>query len=58
MSDLIVDLVSSGKTLEANNLVSYEKISDISSQLIVNKASLKLKYLDLQPIIDSVKSNV
>jgi ATP phosphoribosyltransferase len=38
--------------------VSYEKISDISSQLIVNKASLKLKYLDLQPIIDSVKSNV
>ena len=58
MSDLIVDLVSSGKTLEANNLVSYEKISDISSQLIVNKASLKLKYLNLQPIIDSVKSNV
>jgi ATP phosphoribosyltransferase len=58
MSDLIVDLVSSGQTLEANNLVSYEKISDISSQLIVNKASLKLKYLDLQPIIDSVKSNV
>ena len=41
-----------------NLLVSYEKISDISSQLIVNKASLKLKYLDLQPIIDSVKSNV
>jgi ATP phosphoribosyltransferase len=58
MSDLIVDLVSSGQTLEANNLVSYEKISDISSQLIVNKASLKLKYLDLQPIIDAVKSNV
>ena len=58
MSDLIVDLVSSGQTLEANNLVSYEKISDISSQLIVNKASLKLKYLDLQPIIDSVKRNV
>ena len=58
MSDLIVDLVSSGQTLEANNLVSYEKISDISSQLIVNKASLKLKYLDLQPIIDWVKRNV
>lgn len=58
MSDLIVDLVSSGKTLEVNNLVPYEKISDISSQLIVNKASLKLKYADLQPIIDLVKSNV
>ena len=58
MSDLIVDLVGSGKTLEVNNLVPYEKISDISSQLIVNKASLKSKYADLQPIIDLVKSNV
>jgi ATP phosphoribosyltransferase len=55
MSDLIVDLVSSGKTLEANNLVPYEKISDISSQLIVNKASMRLKFNELQPIIDQLK---
>jgi ATP phosphoribosyltransferase len=55
MSDLIVDLVSSGKTLEANNLVPYEKISDISSQLIVNKASMRLKFKELQPIIDQLK---
>jgi ATP phosphoribosyltransferase len=53
--DLIVDLVSSGKTLEANNLVPYEKISDISSQLIVNKASMRLKFKELQPIIDQLK---
>ena len=50
--------MGAGKTLEVNNLVPYEKISDISSQLIVNKASLKSKYADLQPIIDLVKSNV
>jgi ATP phosphoribosyltransferase len=55
MSDLIVDLVSSGKTLEANNLVPYEKISDISSQLIVNKASMRLKFKELKPIIDQLK---
>jgi ATP phosphoribosyltransferase len=58
MSDLIVDLVSSGQTLKANNLVDYEKISDISSQLIVNKASLKLKYDEIQPIINAIKNSV
>jgi ATP phosphoribosyltransferase len=58
MSDLIVDLVSSGQTLKANNLVDYEKISDISSQLIVNKASLKLKFDEIQPIINTIKNSV
>jgi ATP phosphoribosyltransferase len=58
MSDLIVDLVSSGQTLKANNLVDYEKISDISSQLIVNKASLKLKFDEIQPIINAIKNSV
>ena len=43
MSDVIVDLVSSGKTLEANNLKAFEKISDISSRLIINQAALKIK---------------
>jgi len=55
---LIVDLVSSGQTLKANNLVDYEKISDISSQLIVNKASLKLKFDEIQPIINAIKNSV
>jgi len=51
LSDVIVDLVSSGKTLEANNLVATEEISDISSRLIVNKASLKINREILQPLI-------
>jgi len=57
MSDVIVDLVSSGKTLEANNLVAYEKISDVSSRLIINQASLKTKRNKLKPLIENF-SNV
>ena len=37
----IVDLVSSGKTLKANNLAEIETILDVSSRLIVNRAALK-----------------
>ncbi|MEY5020596.1 MAG: phosphoribosyltransferase [Pseudomonadota bacterium] len=51
LADVIVDLVSTGKTLKANNLVAVEDISDISSRLIINQASLKLKRELLQPIL-------
>ena len=57
LSDVIVDLVSSGKTLEANKLVAVEEIGEISSRLIVNKASLKINREILQPMIDKF-SNV
>jgi ATP phosphoribosyltransferase len=43
LADAIVDLVSTGSTLKANNLVAVEHIMDISSRLIVNQAALKLK---------------
>ena len=52
LSDAIVDLVSTGGTLRANNLEAVEHICDISSRLIVNKAALKLKHAQIQPIID------
>ena len=51
LADVIVDLVSTGKTLKANNLVAVEDICDISSRLIINQASLKLKREFLQPIL-------
>ena len=51
LADVIVDLVSTGRTLKANNLVAVEDISDISSRLIINQASLKLKRELLQPIL-------
>ncbi|MFL2980143.1 MAG: ATP phosphoribosyltransferase [Methylophilaceae bacterium] len=58
LSDVIVDLVSSGKTLEANQLVPVEEIGEISSRLIVNKASLKIKRNILQPMINKFSKAV
>lgn len=52
LADAIVDLVSTGGTLRANNLKAVEEVCDISSRLIVNQASLKLKRNLLQPIMD------
>ena len=53
MADAIVDLVSTGKTLKANNLVEVERIMDISSRLVVNQAALKLKTAPIRRIIDA-----
>ena len=53
LADAIVDLVSTGGTLRANNLKAVEEVADISSRLVVNQASLKLKRNDLQPIMDA-----
>ena len=53
LSDAIVDLVSSGATLKANSLVAVEEIVQISSRLVVNQASLKLKRATIQPMLDA-----
>lgn len=53
LADAIVDLVSTGSTLKANNLLPVEHIMDISSRLIVNQAALKLKRETLKPILDA-----
>ncbi len=53
LADAIVDLVSTGNTLKANQLVEVERIMDISSRLVVNQASLKLKQAPIRAIIDA-----
>ena len=53
LADAIVDLVSTGCTLRANNLVEVEEIVQISSRLVVNQAALKLKRDRLAPILDA-----
>ncbi|MCK9283287.1 MAG: ATP phosphoribosyltransferase [Rhodocyclaceae bacterium] len=53
LADAIVDLVSSGVTLKANNLLEVEEIMTISSRLVVNQASLKVKRELLQPVIEA-----
>jgi len=55
LADVIVDLVSTGGTLKANNLVAVEEIAQISSRLVVNQASLKLKHASLQPIVEAFR---
>jgi ATP phosphoribosyltransferase len=53
MADAIVDLVSTGSTLKANNLVEVEEIMQISSRLVVNQAALKTKAAALAPLIEA-----
>ncbi|MCZ8253760.1 MAG: ATP phosphoribosyltransferase [Hylemonella sp.] len=53
LADAIVDLVSTGNTLKANQLVEVERIMDISSRLVVNQAALKLKREPMRQIIDA-----
>jgi ATP phosphoribosyltransferase len=54
LADAIVDMVSSGNTLKANNLVAVEDIMPISARLIVNPAALKLRREILQPLLDAL----
>jgi len=53
LADAIVDLVSTGNTLKANQLVEVERIMDISSRLVVNQAALKLKQAPIRELIDT-----
>jgi ATP phosphoribosyltransferase len=54
LADAIVDLVSTGSTLKANQLVEVERIMDISARLVVNPTSLKLKRDALRPLLDAL----
>ena len=58
LADAIVDLVSSGNTLKANNLVAVEEIMPISARLIFNQAALKLKRDIIQPVLDAFSEAV
>ncbi len=53
LADAIVDLVSTGNTLRANQLVAVEDVAQISSRLIVNRAALKTRGQALRPLIDA-----
>ncbi|MFO1325677.1 MAG: ATP phosphoribosyltransferase [Burkholderiales bacterium] len=54
LADVIVDLVSTGNTLKANDLVAVEDILPISARLIVNPGALKMKRALMQPLIDAL----
>jgi ATP phosphoribosyltransferase len=58
LSDLIVDVVDTGNTLKANGLKPMDHIADISSRLVVNKASLKMKHDRIQQMVEQMREAV
>lgn len=58
LADKIIDVVDTGNTLRANGLEPQELIAHISSRLIVNKASMKMKHARIKALIDMLSDAV
>ena len=58
LADIIVDLVDTGNTLKANGLTPLDHIMDISSRLIVNRASLKMKNQAVKELVGKIEKAV
>lgn len=58
LSDCIVDIVETGKTLKENNLEVIETIVPISARLIANKASFKFKTKQIEKVRDSLEKQL
>ncbi|MDA0823313.1 MAG: ATP phosphoribosyltransferase [Proteobacteria bacterium] len=58
LADYIVDLVDTGNTLKANGLIAMEHVRDVTSRLIVNKASMKIKHAQITGLIGSLAAVV
>ena len=58
LAERIVDLVATGQTLKENGLVEVEEIARATARLIVNRASLKTKYLRVQALIEQIRKQV
>lgn len=54
LTDIILDIVESGKTLIENNLTVLEEVCKVSARLVVNKVSLKTKADIIKPLVDSM----
>lgn len=54
LSDVIVDIVETGKTLLENNLIPFETVAEISARLIANKASYKFKNTQIKQISEAI----
>ncbi|NLO21017.1 MAG: ATP phosphoribosyltransferase [Syntrophomonadaceae bacterium] len=55
LADMIVDLVSTGRTLKENNLVELVKIMDSTTRLICNRVSYRIKHESIQPLIENIQ---
>lgn len=58
LADVIVDLVDTGNTLRANGLEELDHIADVTSRLVVNKASMKVKHAALSELIADIEKSL
>lgn len=58
LADRIVDIVDTGNTLRANGLEPTELIAEVSSRVVVNRASMKTRHADIQSILDKLEQAV
>ena len=56
LSDIILDIVESGKTLKENGLVVLEDVAPVSARLVVNRVSLKLNAPFMQTFIKRLQA--
>ncbi len=58
LADLIVDIVDTGNTLRANGLEALDTIAHISTRVIINRASLKMRFVEVEALLDSLRAAV
>jgi ATP phosphoribosyltransferase len=58
LADEIVDIVDTGKTLQENGMVPLELIAEVSSRLIVNKASMRTRHASVRLLVDALEEAV
>jgi ATP phosphoribosyltransferase len=58
LADMIVDLVSTGRTLKENNLAELVNIMDSTTRLICNRVSYRTKHENIQPLIENMQKIV
>lgn len=58
LSEVIVDIVESGRTLKENGLVVLEEICDISARLVVNRVSMKMEQERIMDIVEKIKQKI
>ena len=58
LSDRIVDLISTGQTLRENGLVVVERVAESTARLIVNRASMKIKYKRIKEMVEDIKKAI
>ncbi|MFX3673844.1 MAG: ATP phosphoribosyltransferase [Paenisporosarcina sp.] len=58
LADRIVDIVSTGKTIKENGLIEYEKIAEVTSRLIVNPVSYRLKNERIRELVQKLKKSM